>query len=376
MSATNENSSDGLSSGRDVNTSCAAGLRRLLELAVDRQASDLHLVAGRQPVVRVHGSLTEVETTVAPESSLREDLESVLSEHNRSRFRESKNIDFSLAIDMDGAVQRFRVNYFYSGRAIGACFRIIPREIPAFDWAGFPVEVADRLGGYHNGLILFSGVTGSGKTTSLAMIINRINRRGGARIITVEEPVEYVFSKEAGSLVTQREVGVDVENFSDGLKYGLRQDPDVILVGEIRDQETAKMALSAAETGHLVFSTLHTRDAKGAISRYADLFPQEVQTGICSQLAMSLRAVISQHLLPNAVDGDKRVLALEVMYNNLPVAAAIRMGRIESIDNSILTGRADGMVTLNESLRHLMQTGQITRATATRFSTDPERLDR
>jgi twitching motility protein PilT len=175
-------------------------------------------------------------------------------------------------------------------------------------------------------------------------------------------------------MVTQREVGEDVHTFADGLKYALRQDPDVIYVGEIRDRETAQMALSAAETGHLVFSTLHTRDAKGAISRYADLFPQEDQREIRSQLSFSLRAVISQHLLPNICAGEKRVLAMEIMFNTHPVAAAIRLGKMEAIDNTIVTGLADGMQSLDESVKRLLKECRISRETAERFVTPGTKL--
>lgn len=206
------------------------------------------------------------------------------------------------------------------------------------------------------------------------MMVNLLNKEGGYRIITVEEPVEYLFPKTPRSMVTQREVGEDVHTFADGLKYALRQDPDVIYVGEIRDRETAQMALSAAETGHLVFSTLHTRDAKGAISRYADLFPQEDQREIRSQLSFSLRAVISQHLLPNICAGEKRVLAMEIMFNTTPVAAAIRLGKMEAIDNTIVTSLADGMQSLDESVKRLLKGCQISRETAERFVTPGTKL--
>jgi twitching motility protein PilT len=232
------------------------------------------------------------------------------------------------------------------------------------EWAGFPVPLAHRLTQLRDGLVILTGATGSGKTTSLAMIIQRLNRLGGYRIITVEEPVEYLFPREPNSVITQREVGTDVLSFADGLKYGLRQDPDVILVGEIRDRDTAQMALSAAETGHLVFSTLHTRDAKGAISRFPDLFPPEAQPAVRAQLAMSLRAIISQRLLPGVNKGDKRQLALEVMWNTHPIASAIRTNKLESIDNYIQTGRDDGMFTFDESVKQLWRAGKISRAVA------------
>jgi twitching motility protein PilT len=292
------------------------------------------------------------------------------------QFKHEKNTDFSLAVTIHDQPQRFRANYFYNGQNMGACFRVIPSAIPDFEWANFPVELAERLTSFRNGLILVSGVTGSGKTTTLAMLINRLNLEGGYRIITIEEPIEYLFPRVPTSVVTQREVSVDVSTFADGLKYGLRQDPDVILVGEIRDRQTAQIALSAAETGHLVLSTLHTRDAKGAISRFVDLFPQSVQHEIRAQLAMGLRAVISQHLLPSSQPGTRRQLALEIMFNNSPIASAVRFAKIESIDNCILTGRAAGMQTLDESVRRLLVAGRIDRQTAERFVSDVRALDR
>jgi twitching motility protein PilT len=239
--------------------------------------------------------------------------------------------------------------------------RLVPATIPDFEWAGFPGALAERLAFLLDGLVIVTGATGSGKTTSLAMIVNLLNQAGGYRIITVEEPVEYLYPRVANSLITQREVGQDVLTFADGLKYGLRQDPDAILVGEIRDRETAQMALSAAETGHLVFTTLHTRDAKGAISRYADLFPQDVQRDIRHQLALSLRAVVAQRLLPATESGTKRHLALEVLWNTNPIASGIRTGKLESIDNYLLTGRDEGMLSFDESVRQLLRAGKISR---------------
>jgi len=265
---------------------------------------------------------------------------------------------------------------FHAGQQLGACFRAIPDVIPDLEWAGFPEPLAEKLANLRDGLVILTGATGSGKTTTLAMVVNRLNQRGGYRILTVEEPVEYVFPRMLNSVVTQREVGLDVLTFADGLKYGLRQDPDVILVGEIRDRDTAQMALSAAETGHLVFTTLHTRDAKGAVTRFADFFPQDGQQAVRAQLAMSLRSIVSQRLLPGPERGDKRVLALEVLWNTHPIANAIRTGRIEGIDNYILTGREEGMVTFDESLRQLLRAGRITRKVAEQNVNDATVLNR
>ncbi len=291
-----------------------------------------------------------------------------------AEFHQKKNVDFAFQLSTADQEQRFRVNLFRAAQNVGACFRVIPSKIPTFDWAGFPLDIATRLVQMRNGLVLISGVTGSGKSTTLAMLVQTLNEEGGHRVITVEEPIEFIFPRRSNSVVTQREVGVDVDSFADGLKYGLRQDPDVILVGEIRDRETAQMALSAAETGHLVYSTLHARDAKGAISRYVDLFPQSVQSEIRAQLALSMRAVISQHLLPSSVEGQKRELALEIMFNSAPIASAIRFGKIESIDNNILTGRAEGMLLLDESIKRLLQAKRIRHETAARFVTNPSYL--
>jgi twitching motility protein PilT len=339
-------------------------LRGWLRRAIDAGASDVHLIVGYPPVLRLHGDLIEL-----PEPPLAaEDAQSLLSAlcpaEALTRLQARKDVDLAFDLADGGRVSRFRANLFHAGRHLGACLRLVPSAIPAFEWAGFPLELARRLAFLRDGLVIVTGATGSGKTTTLAMIVNLLNQAGGYRIITVEEPVEYQFPRAAHSVVTQREVGTDVLSFADGLKYGLRQDPDVLLVGEIRDRETAQMALSAAETGHLVFTTLHTRDAKGAITRYPDLFPQEVQRDVRAQLAFSLRAVVSQRLLPDIEKGNKRHLALEVLWNTYPIASAIRSGKVESIDNYLLTGREEGMLSFDESVRQLLRAEKITRAVA------------
>jgi twitching motility protein PilT len=353
---------------------CPRLLRDWLERAVEAEASDLHVVSGYPPVLRVHGDLRELEYDAIDSDAVAGLLVPLCPPHALDRFRAERNADFAMELTLHEMPRRFRANYFMSGQQMGACFRLIPSVIPDFQWAGFPERLARQLSHFRNGLVLVGGVVGSGKTTTLAMLINLLNKEGGWRIITVEEPVEYLFPKVSGSVVTQREVGLDVHTFADGLKYALRQDPDVILVGEIRDRETAQIALSAAETGHLVFSTLHTRDAKGAISRFADLFPQIDQWEIRAQLALALRAVVSQYLLPNACAGERRVLAMEILLNNSAIASSLRAGKIESIDNVILTSRADGMLTLDESIRRLLKEGRIDRETAERFASPGTRL--
>ncbi|MFO0852605.1 MAG: PilT/PilU family type 4a pilus ATPase [Gemmataceae bacterium] len=351
-------------------------LRAWLAAAVELQASDLHLIANHPPVLRVNGDLNELPEAPLDPAEVYAFLRSVCTPDALARLMAKTDVDFSLELLLDGKRARFRVNLFKAEGHLGGCLRLIPPSVPTFDWAGFPVPLADRIVGLRDGLVIVAGATGSGKTTTLAMIVNRLHKAGGQRIITVEEPIEYRFARAANSVVTQREVGRDVPTFADGLKYGLRQDPDVILVGEIRDRETAQMALSAAETGHLVLTTLHTRDAKGAVTRFADLFPQDAQRDVRGQLAMGLRAVIAQRLLPGANRGDKRQLCLEVMWNTHPIASAIRNGKIESIDNYLVTGREEGMIGFDESVRQLYRAGRITRATAEQHVTELSVLNR
>jgi twitching motility protein PilT len=351
-------------------------LRGWLGRAVEKGASDLHLIVGYPPVLRMHGDLIELPEPALDAEEAEPLLRALCPPPAIGRLQGQKNVDFSFDLDLNGRTSRFRANLFYNGRHLGACLRVVPAGIPDFEWAGFPAALAKRLAFLPDGLVILTGATGCGKTTTLAMIVNLLNQAGGYRIITVEEPVEYEFPRAPNSVVTQREVGTDVLSFADGLKYGLRQDPDVILVGEIRDRETAQMALSAAETGHLVFTTLHTRDAKGAITRYPDLFPQDVQRDVRAQLAMSLRAVVSQRLLPDVVKGAKRHLALEVLWNTYPIASAIRIGKVESIDNYLLTGREDGMVSFDESVRQLLRAEMITRQVAEQNVRELSMLDR
>ena len=345
-------------------------LRGWLESAAEKQASDIHLVAGYPAVLRVFGKMIPIEKDSLSESSILESLKPIVSDEMVQRLSSDKNSDFAFSTVIGNDAYRLRVNLFLACGSVGACFRLIPDSIPDFRWSSFPEELAKKIASFRNGLVLFTGVTGSGKSTSLAMIINLMNRSGGYRIITVEDPVEYRFPICESSVVTQRELGGDVDSFADGLKFGLRQDPDVILVGEIRDSETAKMALSAAETGHLVLSTLHTRDSKGAISRYADMFPQQVQNEIRCQLASCIRAVICQRLLDSSLPNEKQELALEIMFNNAAIASAIRTGKLESIDNYILTGRSDGMLTMDESIKRLVASGAIRMETAESHVTD------
>jgi len=351
-----------------------AYMTELLHSAADGEVSDLHLVAGSSPAFRKHGRLYSLDDAPLSAATLREMIRSIIPETAFDGLASTRDADFALQRNLGGVLRRFRVNLFHTQGTLGCSIRVILDEIPSLEWVGFPSETAERIASFRNGLVLFTGVTGSGKSTSMATLIERLNERGGMRIVTLEEPVEYLFRPRRDTVITQREVGVDVRSFADGLKYGLRQDPDVILVGEIRDRETAQLAITAAETGHLVFTTLHTRDAKGAITRLTDMFAGGTQAELRSQLAMSLRCIVSQHLLPAACEGERRVLALEVMLSSLPVASAIRFGKIEAISDAILAGKSEGMISLDDSLTQLVQSGRITLETAKRFANNPKRI--
>jgi len=340
----------------------------------DRQASDLHLVPGHPPIFRIHGNLRNAHDTILDQAAVQAMIVSILPESVREHLANHKDADFSVSLGAGDGVLRFRANVFFACGQMCACLRFIPNRIPDFDWMGFPRGLAERIIQLHNGLVIITGITDSGKTTTLAAVVQQLIRETGCRVLTVEEPIEFLFPSQEGSLVTQREVGVDVASFFDGLKYGLRQDPDVILVGEIRDRDTAQMALSAAETGHLILTTMHTQDAKGAVTRLVDLFPHEMQDDVRAQLSLSLRYVIAQHLLAPLTPGEKRVLALEVLVVNHPVAAAIRQSRVESLESAIQTGRRAGMVSLDDSLSELVSAKRIDRETARRYAKDPTQV--
>ncbi len=363
-----------------------SSLQTLLADTVRAEASDLHVLGDERPRIRVHGQLQSFGSAIANDAladmlasvcppSIRDNIDSdARKAADKLGESFSHDLDFSFESEVDGALQRYRVNVFYAHGRIGACVRVVPGTVPTAEWAGLPQDVIKRVVGFRNGLVLVTGVTGSGKSTTLAVILQEIIKNSTSRVITIEEPIEYVHGYGDNALITQREVGVDVYSFAAGLKYGLRQDPDVILVGEIRDRETAQMALTAAETGHLVLSTVHTRDAKGAVSRFTDLFPRERSDEICAQLAVNLRMVLSQHLLPHAQPNQRRVLAYEVMFSNLPVTSAIRSNNLVAIGDAILTGKSDGMITIDEVLIEHLQAGKLDLATALDYATDPKRI--
>jgi twitching motility protein PilT len=340
----------------------------LLTEAVRRRASDLHLHVGNPPLARVHGEILALPGAPLTAEACYYLIYSQLTEAQRTRCEDQKGLDFALDVPNLG---RFRANAHYSRGALEAVFRHIPEQIPELEALGHRPAVAE-LCKREEGLILITGITGAGTTTTLASMIQRISRTRSGVIITIEDPIEFGF-QPAMSIIKQREVGPDVKSFSDGVQQALRQDPDVIIVGEMRDRETMQATLTAAETGHLVIGTLHTVDASGAVDRIVDIFPSEQQNQVLTQLSNGLIAVVSQRLLPRA-DGQGRALATETMIANAGIRACIRDRKPHMILGMIEIGTHEGMNSLDESLITLVKTGQITVEEALIHARDPERI--
>ena len=325
----------------------------LLRLVVEEGASDLHLAVGSPPALRIRGHLVKLE--VRPLTAEDTDIlaRAITSEAHLQRVNEEGSVDFGFSFR---GANRFRVSVYRQKGCLGLALRLIPRELLSLEEIGFP-PVVQELIYLPRGLILVTGPTGSGKTTTLASMLDVINQTTANHIITIEDPIEYYHDHQKG-IVNQREVGVDVPSFAEGLRRALRQDPDVILVGEMRDLETMETAITASETGHLVFSTLHTTGASRTVDRIIDAFPAQQQEMVRTQLSTNLKAVVSQLLVPR-VDGKGRVAAYEIMVNTPSIAALIRDNKTFRIGNDILTGSKYGMVSLDASLVDLYLRGVI-----------------
>ncbi len=337
----------------------------LLRFAVEHGASDLHLSSGSVPMIRIDGSLVKLDLPRSQDADLREALFQMLTEEQRERFRELKEIDLSQKLE---GLARFRVNVFEQIQGIGVVFRTIPEEIRSFEELGLP-EVMRELSMQDRGLILLTGPTGSGKSTSLATMIDWINDHKQLHIITIEDPVEF-FHTSKNCMINQRELGATTHSFAAALRSALREDPDVILVGEMRDLETISLALTAAETGHLVLATLHTSSAAKTIDRIIDIFPASQKTQVRSMLAESLEAVISQKLLPRKDGG--RTVATEVMIANTAVRNLIREDKIYQIPSVMQSGGKEGMHLLDQDLQRLLHQGLIDRETAAYVAENPK----
>jgi len=347
------------------------GIPELLEQTIARDASDLHLTTGSHPIVRVNGALTRMEEypTLMPEQ-LQRMIFGILTQKQRERLEQDLELDVSYSLPGRG---RFRVNVYFQRDAIGAAFRMIPFEIKSIEELQLPRQVEDfaRL---PRGLVLVTGPTGSGKSTTLASLVDVVNSEKDLHIMTVEDPIEFLH-RHKRCMVNQREVGHDTHSFSEALKHVLRQDPDVILVGEMRDLETISTALTAAETGHLVFATLHTQDAPQTIDRIIDVFPPFQQQQVRVQLASSLQGVVTQTLLPRA-DKRGRVPSTEVLVVTPAVRNLIREAKIHQVYTTMQAGGKFGMQTMDQNLVDLVRKGLITYETASNNCHSIEELNR
>jgi len=348
-----------------------ADFKNLLLEVIDSSAPDLHFQVGQSPTVRLkNGSISSMDNY--PVLTL-EDVNGIITmitnEEQRRRFQEHWEFDFSYSADGKG---RFRVNVFQEKNGPSLAFRSIPQHIPTLEELGLGNPTIERLLMLRHGLILVTGPTGMGKSTTLAAMVDYVNQNRNAHIITIEDPIEYVYQNK-NSLVTQREVNVHTHSFGNAIRAALRQDPDVVLVGEMRDLETIAAAVTLAETGHLVFSTLHTPDAAQTVDRIIDVFPTTQQQQIRTQVGTTLKAVISQALLPRA-DGQGRIAAREIMVSNDGIRNCITQGQVNQIYSMIQIGQQEGMVLLDQSLEQLVRAGLVTKDDALSKATDIESL--
>ena len=335
---------------------------------IDNDASDLHLTAGSPPVIRMKGKLSALDLPPMTPQVVREVVYSILTNDQRQKLETDWQIDFAYSIP---GKARFRVNAYFQRASIGAAFRLIPNQMPALGDLGLPPVLKDFTK-KPRGFVLVTGPTGSGKSTTLAAMLDLINETRQEHIMTVEDPIEFLHSHKR-CIVNQRELGADAPSFALGLKAALRQDPDVILVGEMRDMETIGTALTAAETGHLVFATLHTQDAPQTVDRIIDVFPPAQQGQVRAQLAIGLQGIVTQTLIPTA-DGIGRCVAAEVLVPTPGVRNLIREGKTHQIYSLIQTGGQHGMQTMDASLAGLVREGRITMAAAETRASEPAEM--
>jgi twitching motility protein PilT len=337
---------------------------------MEKNASDLHLTAGAPPMIRYHGKLHALDFPRLTPQLCREVVYSILTNEQRQRLETDWQIDFAYSIP---GRARFRVNAYFQRASISAAFRLIPHEMPALKDLGLPSVLQDFVA-KPRGFVLVTGPTGSGKSTTLAAMLDLINDTRHEHILTIEDPIEFLH-KHKKCIVNQRELGGDAQSFGAGLKAALREDPDVILVGEMRDLETISTALTAAETGHLVFATLHTQDTAQTIDRIVDVFPPEQQHQVRVQLSVALQGIVTQQLLPKA-DGQGRAVATEVLVPTPAVRNLIREGKTHQIYSALQTGGSHGMQTMDASLVELVRSHVISRELAEARSSTPEELRR
>lgn len=344
-------------------------LQRIVAYALDNGASDIHLKVSRPPAIRIEGVLRFTKIHETSENDMLRFLDEIMSPQQKQSFLDTGDADFAVSIADLG---RFRVNCYRQRGTTAVALRYVRSDVPDFHSLNLPEKAMERIASLPRGLVLVTGTTSSGKSTTLAALIDRINATRQSHIVTLEDPIEYLHTDKKCS-VGQREVSIDTKDFKTGLRAIMREDPNVILIGEMRDAETFQTCLGAAETGHLVFSTLHTTNVTMTISRILDMFPSEQHAQVRAQLAQQLRAIVSQRLLPTA-DGKGRIPAVEVMFNEPGIASLIRDNEIERIPNAIADGEEDGMQTFNMALVSLIRRNAVTQEAAEWASDNPDAL--
>src|SRR6266571_292022 len=347
----------------------AFDLTALLGFAKDQDASDLHISAGMPPLVRIRGEMIRLEMPALSREETQASIYDILNDTQKRIFEERRDLDFAFEIP---GVSRFRANVLQQLRGIGAVFRVVPTQVKTLEELAMP-KVLKQLSELEKGLVLVTGPTGSGKSTTLAAMVDYINEKHRGHILTIEDPIEFVHQPKR-CLVSQREVGPHTQSFAAALRAALREDPDVILVGELRDLETTQLAISAAETGHLVFGTLHTNSASKTVDRIIDIFPSGQQAQIRTMLSESIEGVVAQTLLPTK-DGKGRVAALEVLVGVPALRNLIREDKTAQILSVIQTGAQHGMQSLDQSLRELVMRGKLSREQAMKKSSNPRLFD-
>jgi twitching motility protein PilT len=345
---------------------------KLFRALVKLEGSDLHLKVGRAPVIRVHGTLKPMNRGPIDDEEMVRLCFPMLNERNRKIFDETGGADFAYSLDVDGKPWRFRVNLLQQLGHVGLVARRVNQWIPNFEGLNLP-PIMVELCKFHQGMVLLAGVTGSGKSTTIASMLNWINQNYRKHILTLEDPIEFVFTEDK-CLINQREIGLDVKDFGIGMKHAVREDPDVMLVGEMRDEETFMTAIHAAETGHLVFGTIHAASSPSTIGRILDLFPQSMHSALRSAIAMNMKAIVAQKLLPSIKEGVGRVPTVEIMTFNSTVRKLILEERDEKLPDAIRMCEKEGMQDFTMSLKDLVDKSLIDRATAFEVAPNVEAL--
>ena len=345
---------------------------KIFRAMIVHKGSDLHLKVEKPPMFRIKGTIREIQGPPITKEKMWELFDPMLDDRNREIFELEGGADFAYVVEHEGEPWRFRINMFLQMGCPGMVSRKVERSIPPFEKLNLPPIMAD-LCQYDQGMVLLAGVTGSGKSTTIASMLDWINSRERVHILTIEDPIEFVYTEDK-ALINQREVGQDIADFKIAMKHAVRQDPDIMLVGEMRDMETFETAMHAAETGHLVFGTIHASSAPSTIGRILDLFPQDMHNALRSSMAFNMKAIVAQKLLPTIVDVPPRVPILEIMRFNAVVRKLILEGEDEKLPSAIRLGKDDGMQLFNDSLKFFIDKELIDRATAFEVSPNVEEL--